>query len=73
MNKARQAKFNFLYQQHVNAFRRQGKAENTIDAYSCALRRITEFIDKCPDKLTQENMKTYFDVLIISCRVPVPQ
>ena len=32
MNKAQQAKFDLLYQQHVNALRRQGKAENTIDS-----------------------------------------
>ena len=54
MNKAQQAKFDLLYQQHVNALRRQGKAENTIDAYSRALRRITEFFDLYPDKLTQD-------------------
>jgi integrase/recombinase XerD len=64
MKKAQQAKFDLLYQQHVNALRRQGKAENTIDGYSRALRRITEFFDLCPDKLTQEHLHTYFDSLI---------
>ncbi|MFT6373132.1 MAG: hypothetical protein ACJAZT_001891, partial [Gammaproteobacteria bacterium] len=49
MNKAQQARFDLLYQKHVNALRRQGKAENTIDGYSRALRRITEFFDLCPD------------------------
>jgi len=64
MNKAQQKKFTSLYQQHVNALRRQGKAENTIDSYSRALRRITEFFDVCPDKLTQDHLFTYFDSLI---------
>jgi site-specific recombinase XerD len=64
MNKAQQAKFDSLYQQHVNALRRQGKAENTIDSYSRALRRIVEFFDICPDKLTQDHLLTYFDSLI---------
>ena len=64
MNKAQQARFDLLYQKHVNALRRQGKAENTIDAYSRALKRITEFFDLCPDKLTQEHLFTYFDSLI---------
>jgi hypothetical protein len=64
MNKAQQARFDLLYQKHVNALRRQGKAENTIDGYSRALRRITEFFDLCPDKLTQEHLFTYFDSLI---------
>jgi site-specific recombinase XerD len=64
MNKAQQTKFDRLYQKHVNALRRQGKAENTIDSYSRALRRITEFFDVCPDKLTQDHLLTYFDSLI---------
>jgi hypothetical protein len=53
MNKAQQTKFDLLYQQHISALRRQGKDENTIDGYSRALWRITEFFDLCPDKLTQ--------------------
>lgn len=64
MNKAQQKKFDLLYQQHVSALRRQGKAENTIDSYSRALRRITEFFDISPDKLTQDHLHTYFDSLI---------
>ncbi|MFT4573009.1 MAG: integrase/recombinase XerD, partial [Marinomonas primoryensis] len=66
MNKAQQKKFNSLYLQHVNALRRQGKADNTIDAYSRAIRRITEFFDMCPDKLGPEHIKLYFDALIKS-------
>jgi integrase/recombinase XerD len=31
MNKAQQKKFDSLYQQHVNALHRQGKAKSTID------------------------------------------
>jgi site-specific recombinase XerD len=64
MTKAQQAKFNSLYQQHVNALRRQGKADTTVDAYSRALRRIVEFFDICPDKITQDHLSTYFDSLI---------
>ncbi len=45
MNTAQKKKFNSLYQQHVNALRRQGKAASTIDTYSRAIRRITEFYD----------------------------
>ena len=66
MNKAQQTKFDLLYQQHVNALRRQGKAENTIDAYSRAVRRITEYYDLCPDRLTQEHLKEYFTALVKS-------
>jgi integrase/recombinase XerD len=52
MNKAQQNKFNSLYQKHVSALQRQGKADSTIDVYSRAVRRITEFYDLCPNRLT---------------------
>lgn len=66
MNTAQKKKFNLLYQQHVNALHRQGKADTTIDSYSRAIRRITEFYDQCPDRLGQEQIKGYFDSLIKS-------
>ena len=43
MNKAQQKKFQLLYQHHINALRRQGKAPSTIDVYARAVRRITDF------------------------------
>ncbi len=64
MNKTQKAKFDSLYQQHVNALERQGKADATIEAYSRALRRITEYYDRCPDRLTQEHLKEYFSALV---------
>ena len=66
MNKTQQHQFNSLYQQHVNALHRQGKADSTIDAYSRAVRRITEFFDLCPDQLTQDHLKDYFTALVKS-------
>jgi site-specific recombinase XerD len=66
MNKAQQKKFESLYQQHVNALRRQGKAATTIDVYSRAVRRITEFYDICPDRLTLDQLKDYFTALVKS-------
>ncbi len=66
MNKAQQHHFNSLYQQHVNALHRQGKADSTIDVYSRAVRRITEFFDLCPDQLTQDHLKDYFTALVKS-------
>jgi site-specific recombinase XerD len=53
-------------QQHVNALHRQGKADSTIDVYSRAVRRITEFFDLCPDQLTQDHLKDYFTALVKS-------
>ena len=64
MNKAQQTKFNSLYQQHISALTRQGKAKNTIGGYGRAVRRIAAFFDQCPDKLTQAQLHEYFDALI---------
>ncbi len=66
MNKAQQTKFNALYQRHVSALQRQGKAATTIDVYSRAVRRITEFFDQCPDRLTEDQLKDYFTALVKS-------
>ena len=66
MNTVQQKRFNSLYQQHISALRRQGKVEQTINAYSRAVRRISEFFDQCPDKLTQQQLKDYFSALVTS-------
>jgi site-specific recombinase XerD len=66
MNDIQLKHYNTLYQQHINALHRQGKAASTIDVYSRAVRRITEFFDRCPDTLTIDNLKTYFTSLVHS-------
>ena len=66
MNKAQKKRFDSLYQRHVSALQRQGKADRTIDAYSRAVRRITEYFDQCPDRLTEDQFKDYFTALIKS-------
>lgn len=64
MNTAQKKKFQSLYRKHVSALQRQGKAASTIDVYSRALRRVTEFWDTCPDSLTQEQLEIYFSSLV---------
>lgn len=64
MNKAQQQKFQSLYSKHVSALRRLGKAERTIDSYARAVRRIAEFWDTCPDRLTQDQLEAYFGSLV---------
>lgn len=64
MNKAQQKKFQSLYQKHVNALKRQGKSQKTVDAYSRAVRRITEYFDICPDRLNKGHLESFFDELI---------
>ncbi len=64
MNKAQQKRYQSLYEQHVNALKRQGKSKSTIDVYARAVRRVTAFFDRCPDKLTVDDLKTFFSSLV---------
>ena len=66
MNVSQQKRFNTLYQTHVKALKRQGKAKATIDAYARAVRRIAEYFDRCPDKLSANDLKDYFSSLVQS-------
>ena len=66
MNQAETNRFNELYQRHLLLLRLQGKSQSTIDAYSRAVRRISEHFDCCPDQLTLEQREEYFSELIES-------
>lgn len=66
MNNVQQLHFNHLYQQHLNALKRQGKSDSTIDLYARPLRRISAFFNRCPDTLTEQDLCAYFDALIVS-------
>ena len=45
-------RYYYLYEQHLINLRLQGKRPSTIDAYSRAVRRISEFFDRVPDTFT---------------------
>lgn len=66
MNKAQQTRYQSLYQRHLSALQRQGKSQKTIEAYSRAVRRITAHFDRCPDRLTRDDLEAYFSALIRS-------
>ena len=66
MDKAEQTRFNKLYKRHLRLLKLQGKAQKTIDAYSRAVRRISEYFDCCPDQLTLEQREDYFEKLVAS-------
>lgn len=66
MNASQQKRFDSLYQAHVKALERQGKARATIDAYARAVRRIAEYFDRCPDRLGVADLKDYFSALVRS-------
>ena len=64
MNKREVDRFNELYQCHLRLLKLQGKSQKTIDAYSRAVRRVSEHFDCCPDQLTQEQLEIYFGELV---------
>jgi integrase len=66
MNKAEKNRFNKLYQRHLRLLKLQGKSQKTIDAYSRAVRRISEHFDCCPDQLSLEQREKYFSKLVES-------
>ena len=66
MNQAETNQFNELYQSHLRLLKLQGKSQKTIDAYSRAVRRISEHFDCYPDQLTLEQREEYFSKLIES-------
>lgn len=59
-----QARFNTLYHEHVRALKLKGHADKTIEAYSQAVRRLTEYLGRCPDEVTKDELDAYFARLI---------
>jgi integrase len=59
-------RFNKDYQQLLKCLKLQGKADNTIDSYSRALRRVSTHFDCLPEALTPDDLKDYFAALVES-------
>ncbi len=66
MDNAEQTRFDSLYQRHLRALKLQGMSESTIDVYARAVRRIAHYYDRCPDRLTTEQLQVYFAALVES-------
>jgi integrase/recombinase XerD len=66
MKPAERTRFDRLYQRHLRALKLQGLSESTIDVYARAVRRVGEHYDCCPDRLTTEQLETYFAKLVES-------
>jgi integrase len=66
MNQTEVNRFQKLYQRHLRLLKLQGKSQKTIDAYSRAVRRVSDHFDCCPDKLTPEQLEIYFGELVDS-------
>ncbi len=66
MNKTDKKTFDKNYQQLLKCLKLQGKADNTIDSYSRALRRVTDHFNCLPEQLTPDDLKDYFAALVES-------
>jgi len=66
MKQSEQTRFNDQYQRHLRALKLQGMSEKTIDSYARAVRRIANYFDCCPDRLSAEQLKVYFAALVDS-------
>jgi len=66
MNTKDRKRYDKHYQQLLKCLKLQGKADVTIDSYSRAFRRVSEYFDCLPEKLTQDNLKDYFVALVES-------
>ena len=64
MNKQDKALFDKHYKQLLQCLKLQGKADNTIDSYSRAVRRVVKHFDRLPESLTPDDLKDYFAVLV---------
>jgi len=64
MNKQDKALFDKHYEQLLQCLKLQGKADNTIDSYSRAVRRVVKYFDRLPESLTPDDLKDYFAVLV---------
>ena len=60
MNKTETIRFDALYKRHLKLLKMQGKRKGTIDNYARAVRRISQYFDCCPDKLTPDQLEDYF-------------
>ena len=60
MNPTESKRFKKLYQRHLRLLKLQGKSKKTIEAYSRAVRRVSDHFDCCPDKLTPQQLEIFF-------------
>lgn len=66
MNASEQIRFDKLYKRHLRALKLRGLSDKTIDVYARAVRRIAQYYDCCPDRLTTEQLEVHFAELVKS-------
>jgi site-specific recombinase XerD len=63
MKSKEQKRFETMYEKHLMMLENHGMRPATIDSYCRAVRRVSEALDSCPDSLTPDQMKEYFNKL----------
>jgi len=48
------------YQRSMKALKLAGMSGRTQDAYTRSVRKLVEFYDKTPDKITEDELEAYF-------------
>lgn len=66
MKAAERSRFDKQYKRHLRALKLQGLSDSTIDVYTRAVRRLAAHFDCCPDRLTTDQLETYFAELVES-------
>jgi len=66
MTPAEVNRFDHVYHRHLRKLKLQGKSQKTIDAYSRAVSRVSQYYDCCPDRLTPQQLQIYFGELVAS-------
>jgi integrase len=59
-----QERFDTLYAQHLRVLKLRGYSAGTIDVYARAVRRLTDYFDCVPDRLSVEQLEVYFAELV---------
>ena len=58
--------FDRRYQTHLKHLKLKGLQPKTIEAYSCAIRRIGDYFDHQIDTLSEQQLTDYFTDLVAS-------
>ena len=66
MTAKEQIHFDELYARHLRTLKLRGMSNATIDSYSRAVRRVSNYFDCSPDHLTTEQLEGYFSELVES-------
>lgn len=66
MDSTEQKRFRPLYEKMQQCLVLQGLRPKTIDAYTRAIRRVARYFDRCPDRLSVDDLRDYFADLVKS-------